>query len=395
MSIKFSVLLPTKNRLQLLRQAVETVRRQSYADWEIVVADNVSEEDIAGYVLGLDEPRVRYVRAAKPLPVTENWNLALRHSTGDYVIMLGDDDGLLRGHLEAVAFSIRAFDFPNLVLTDAFLFAYPNVIPGHPSGFLQIGYGVFFEGRTEPYLLDREMAEHAVHRALNFRVEYQFNMQYSVISRRLIEKARPYGPYFQSPYPDFYASNANLLLADRVLVIPKPMVCIGITPKSFGYYYFNRRQEEGTRFLNNVEDGEARRRLETYLLPGSDLFSCWLVAVETVRGNFRGFTVRGEALKVAYQRYRFVQLWHAARLADLGILPRLCARAKWWELLLFPLLVLLVLLARLLRAVPLLRAAGRKLDGLISPFPDRDTRVREIAARDMVEVFESVDPEYY
>src|SRR5436309_15029243 len=34
-TVKFSVLLPTRNRLDLLKQAIETVRRQDYADWEI------------------------------------------------------------------------------------------------------------------------------------------------------------------------------------------------------------------------------------------------------------------------------------------------------------------------------------------------------------------------
>ena len=44
--MKFSVLLPTRNRLEYLRYAVETVRRQDYADWEIIVSDNCSEDDI-------------------------------------------------------------------------------------------------------------------------------------------------------------------------------------------------------------------------------------------------------------------------------------------------------------------------------------------------------------
>ena len=44
-----SVLLPTKNRLTYLRYAVESVRRQDYPHWEIVISDNHSEEDILGY----------------------------------------------------------------------------------------------------------------------------------------------------------------------------------------------------------------------------------------------------------------------------------------------------------------------------------------------------------
>ena len=79
-----SVLLPTHNRLEYLRYAVESVRRQDATDWEIVVSDDASEEDIAGFVDGLMDPRVRYVRTDRFVPVTDNWNNALRHSRGDY-----------------------------------------------------------------------------------------------------------------------------------------------------------------------------------------------------------------------------------------------------------------------------------------------------------------------
>ena len=50
MSIKFSVLLPTKNRLELLKSAIWSVREQNYDNWEIIVADNCSQEDIKGYL---------------------------------------------------------------------------------------------------------------------------------------------------------------------------------------------------------------------------------------------------------------------------------------------------------------------------------------------------------
>ena len=99
----FSILLPTRNRLQLLKYAVETVRRQDFTDWEIVVSDNDSEEDVGAYVSGLRDDRIRYFRTASFVRVTENWNKALMHSTGRWVLMLGDDDGLMPGALNRFA----------------------------------------------------------------------------------------------------------------------------------------------------------------------------------------------------------------------------------------------------------------------------------------------------
>ena len=101
--MKFSILLPTRERLELLRHAVESVRLQDDADWEVVISDNASSQDVAGYVASLGDVRVRYSRTDKLLPVTENWNRALEMSQGEYLIMLGDDDALLPGCLAARA----------------------------------------------------------------------------------------------------------------------------------------------------------------------------------------------------------------------------------------------------------------------------------------------------
>src|SRR5579875_1242270 len=128
-----SVLLPTHNRLTYLRYAVESVRRQDDADWEVVVSDNSSEEDIEGFVSGLDDPRVRYVRTASFVPVTDNWNNALRHSQGDWVVMLGDDDALLPGYISALRESIDRCRGPQAVYTGAYQFAYPGVMPDAPD----------------------------------------------------------------------------------------------------------------------------------------------------------------------------------------------------------------------------------------------------------------------
>jgi len=53
------------------------VRRQDYQDWEIVISDNCSEDDIAGFVLSLDDTRVKYVRTESFVPVTDNWKQRL------------------------------------------------------------------------------------------------------------------------------------------------------------------------------------------------------------------------------------------------------------------------------------------------------------------------------
>jgi glycosyltransferase involved in cell wall biosynthesis len=170
-AMKISVLLPTRNRLQLLSYAVESVRRQADENWEVVISDNASEEDIAGYVESLDDERVRYLRTSHSLSVTENWNNALTAADGDYVIMLGDDDALLPGYFTAIRRLVADFSRPDVIYHSALLYAYPSVMPDAPDGYLKpYGYAPFFRGAREPFPLDGARARALVREAMNFRV---------------------------------------------------------------------------------------------------------------------------------------------------------------------------------------------------------------------------------
>ena len=335
--MKFSVLLPTRNRLDLLRYAVETIRRQDYDDWEIVVSDNDSTDDIAGYVASLADARIRYVRTDRFLPVTDNWNNALAHSLGDYVIMLGDDDALLPGYFRYIEHLLAEHD-PDAIYTGAYHFAYPGVMPAFPQGYLHpYRDATFFRDDDAPFFLGREEARELVDESLRIKMRFAYNMQFLVISRRLIEALRDHGPFFQPPYPDFYATNVIFLTATRLLIAPRPLVVIGISPKSFGYFFFNKREREGVAMLQNLPDPAVARALDHVLLPGVDLNSSWLCAMELIRRNYG----QQYDLRVGYARYRFLQIAHVYknhfydRRLSREQLEALRARMRPWERLVY------------------------------------------------------------
>ena len=137
---------------------------------------------------------------------------------------------------------------------------------------------------------------------LNRALRFGFNMQHSVIGHSFLRTLSGKGPLFQSPYPDYYATNALFLKAESILVCPMPLVIIGISPKSFGFYYHNFMEKEGGEFLKNLPKGE-RDRLRNILLPGTDINTCWLLAMEALHANY------GDeyGLSVNRRRYRFLQ----------------------------------------------------------------------------------------
>ena len=330
-----SVLLPTRNRLEFLEQAVETVRRQDDEDWEIVVSDNDSEQDIRGYLdtLGADE-RISYARTSSFVPVTENWNNALANASGRYVVMLGDDDGLLPGYVARLRELAERFDEPDVVYSGAYIFAYPGVMPDDPAGYLQpYSYAGFLQGRTQPFTLDPAVRRRLVERAMHFRADYGFNMQFSTVSRRLVEELAPRGPFFQSAFPDYYATNVAFLAARKVVVEPRPLVVIGVTPKSYGFFHAHAQEEDGKAFLGTVTDERARRRLDEAMLPGSNINAGWLSALESIWARYPDLT----PAEPDHRRFRLLQAAHAYEGCYLdgsvapGQLAALEERLRPWE----------------------------------------------------------------
>ena len=310
--MKFSVLLPTRNRLELLKYAVESVRRQDYSDWEIIISDNFSEQDVEGYVRSLGDPRIKYFRTASFVPVTDNWNNALDKSSGDYVTMLGDDDCLMKGYFSTIKKLVHQYDNPDFIYHSAFLYSYPKVLPNFPDGFLEpYGYADFLRTADEPYLLPEKEAQRLVRQSLNFRVAFGYNMQFAVVNSKFIGSLRDKGSFFQSPYPDYYAMNVMFLKAERILVFPKPVVAIGVSPKSFGFHYFNDAEQSGSQFLKNIPNETLVDRLKNVVLPGAIYNNSWLYALETVDINY-GNDIN---FRVNYCRYRFLQALHVAEKA--------------------------------------------------------------------------------
>jgi glycosyltransferase involved in cell wall biosynthesis len=385
--MKFSVLLPTRNRLELLKYAVETVRRQDYDNWEIIISDNYSEEDIAGYVNSLKEPRIKYHRTESFIPVTDNWNNALEKSTGDYVIMLGDDDCLMKGFFSTIKKLVETFKKPDFIYSNAYLYAYPGVLPDFPKGFLRpYSYASFFKSAREPFWLRREQALDLVHQSMNFKMVFTYNMQHSIINRNFINKLQSKGSFFQSPYPDFYATNVLLLKAERILICPYPLVTVGISPKSFGFYYFNKQENQGIEFLKNLADPQSIERLRHVILPGSKDRTSWLIAMETIKANY-GSEFK---LSVNYNRYRYLQILTVygqskAQLAELWKLLR------WWEkLLVVPLVSLAAKLTKLFPRGFRSKIVG-KLIAIINKTPQIDTPKSEHYYNNILEVFERAE----
>ena len=90
---KVTVVLPTKDRSSLLRVAMSSVMAQTYSNWELIVVDDGSVEDIAAVVAEYaSDPRVTLLRHPENKGVAAARNTALAAATGTFVAYLDSDN---------------------------------------------------------------------------------------------------------------------------------------------------------------------------------------------------------------------------------------------------------------------------------------------------------------
>lgn len=99
----FSIGIPNYERPRYLKEALQNVLAQSFADFEVVVSDDCSRADIAAVVAQFDDPRVRFVRQAQNIGAVANFNYVINAARGRYIVLHQNDDllhpdFLLRAH---------------------------------------------------------------------------------------------------------------------------------------------------------------------------------------------------------------------------------------------------------------------------------------------------------
>ncbi len=104
-----SIILPTFNRLKYLRLAVDSVFAQTFADWELLIADDGSDEETRAYLKGLESlPRVKLIWLSHSGNPSAVRNAALREARGDYIAFLDSDDMWMPTKLERQIDVLRA-----------------------------------------------------------------------------------------------------------------------------------------------------------------------------------------------------------------------------------------------------------------------------------------------
>ena len=198
--VKFSILMPLYNTPEkFLRQAIDSVRAQTYINWELCMADGSDGQHTDVGLICKEyaekDSRILYRRLPKNEGISGNTNACLAMSSGDYIALFDHDD----------------------VLHPSALYEYMKVICDKGADYIYCDEATFKGKKTIDHMI-----------TLHFKPDYapdnlranNYICHFSAFDRNLIEGVR----LFRSEYDGSQDHDAILRLTSRakcVVHVPK------------------------------------------------------------------------------------------------------------------------------------------------------------------------------
>ncbi len=87
-----SIIIPTYNRAALLMQTLDSIRSQTYTNWELIIVDDGSVDDTAERVNNLCDTRIRYVKTSRTAIGGKLKNMGMQLVSGSLIAFNDSDD---------------------------------------------------------------------------------------------------------------------------------------------------------------------------------------------------------------------------------------------------------------------------------------------------------------
>ena len=297
--MKLSVLLPTRNGGAYLDACIRSVLADPSPDLELVVSDNANDDSTPEVLDSFAaDPRLRVIRQRQVISVVENWNRALEAATGDYLLMIGDDDLLLRSGVSTVRELVERFNEPDCITYNAYSFVSPaSFEAGEVDAHYSESHFIFDAGFRSGQFVTAEQRRQIVIDFFRFFPRIPLNMQTTVVARKALDRLDP--PVFRAPFPDHIALCGLLLTAERWVYSDTRPLIIGVSPKSFGHFVFRGEHASGLDYLGVDLSFPGA-------LPGNALVNGmhqWLTVVATLHRDSL------DGVRVSRRDYVARQLW--------------------------------------------------------------------------------------
>jgi glycosyltransferase involved in cell wall biosynthesis len=245
--VKFTILLPTRERADTLYHTIRACLNQTYPNYEIVVSDNYSQDNTYDVVHSFNDSRLRYINTGKRMSMSENFDFALSHVRDGYVMFIGDDDGVVPNSLEYVNEIINTTGTEAVVSHNAF-YTWPET--ANPNK-LYLSDKSGYEIRS---------SKEWIKKYLTFKMAYTFDLPgaYCGFAKKdVFDRVSKDGYFFHSSTPDAYSAIAVAFATDTFVYSSTPFAVHGASKNSNGGAFLSKKKgEEGKESISFLKENK-------------------------------------------------------------------------------------------------------------------------------------------
>jgi glycosyltransferase involved in cell wall biosynthesis len=121
-SPKVSIIMPTYNRAKFIIEAIQSIRDQTYSNWQLIIVDDGSNDNTEELVAGLKEERIDFIKAGRIGIGGKIKNIGLQRVTGELISFLDSDDLWETTKLEKQIHALQQYPEAGFCLTGGYNF---------------------------------------------------------------------------------------------------------------------------------------------------------------------------------------------------------------------------------------------------------------------------------
>ncbi len=226
---KLSIIIPTRNRQFYAFKCITTLLNLPSDKFEIIVQDN-SDEGSLQEMLGdrIDGVKLKYAYSNECLSFCSNFERGIELSSGDYIIMIGDDDCVFPSIIELTN-TLREKKIDAAVFTTQTTYIWPNAVSDNG--------GKLVVRKRFNYIKKMSTASALTAMVASGNYDYQKypfpKIYHGIVKREKFDlvKAKT-GHYFGGLTPDIYSAVSLSFYIDNILYVNTPFTLPGTCAKS-------------------------------------------------------------------------------------------------------------------------------------------------------------------
>ena len=270
---RFSIVIPARNSVETLKYTILTCLEQTYkGDYEILISDNsTTSTKVYELCVELNDPRIRYIKTPRDLPLARSFEYAYLNALGEYVFSLGADDGILPWALEIADGIFKANPNEPILQWKRGFYAWPGFNDGQQHQFVlpyklkKEEYRQLYYKKGEDYL--KEVFENPLS-MYSLPLLYINSCFKKNTLQIILEKT---GSLLDGPNQDISTGITIVGIFSRILNTVVPLSIAGMSSKSVGATFGRsnnqkllKKELDEINILGNV-GGYSRSRYEHFM----------------------------------------------------------------------------------------------------------------------------------